>query len=183
MSIHASDAIRLHDRTFTHLLSAAAIQHQVIALADRINRDYADRKIFFVAVLNGSFMFAGDLTKKIQPECRISFVKLASYKGTRSTGHLRTIFGLEESVFGQHVVIIEDIVDTGLTLAKMIDDLKNLGAQSIETVSLFRKKSSREQGTEVKYVGFELDNEFVVGYGLDYDGLGRNLPDVYQAAG
>lgn len=180
MQHSVTDSILIHDRTFLRLIQHSAIQKKVRGLAEQINSDYKDRNIFFVAILNGSFMFAADLLKNIQIECRISFVKLASYKGTRSIGQLKAIFGLEESVFGQHVIIIEDIVDTGLTLTKMIEDLKSLGAQSIDTVSLLRKKPAREKGPEVKYVGFELEQEFVVGYGLDYDGLGRNLSDIYH---
>ncbi len=126
-------------------------------------------------------MFASDLLKSISPECRISFVKVSSYNGTMSTGQLKTILGLEESVFGQSVIIVEDIVDTGLTLQKIVAEIESLGANSVETVSLLRKKPARDKGIEVKYVGFELDLEFVVGYGLDFAGLGRNLPNLYQA--
>jgi hypoxanthine phosphoribosyltransferase len=170
----------LHDKNFTALIAAEEIQQRVSALAAQLNTDYANKKVLFIAILNGSFMFAADLLKNIQMEARISFVKVSSYNGTASSGQLKTILGLEESVFGQSVIIVEDIVDTGLTLGKIVDDLKSLGAQSVETVSLLRKKPARDKAVEVEYVGFELDHEFVVGYGLDYDGLGRNLPSLYH---
>lgn len=170
----------LHDRQFIGLISSDQIQKQVRALANQISVDYAEKKVLFIAILNGSFMFASDLLKGVQVECRISFVRVASYRGTLSTGQLKSILGLEESVFAQHVVIVEDIVDTGLTLQTIVDELKGLGAQSVETVSLIRKKPAREKGVAVRYVGFELNNEFVVGYGLDYDGLGRNLTEIYH---
>ncbi len=174
--------IALHNRHFNGLISASQIQKKVHALADQINADYANKKVLFVAILNGSFMFASDLLKAVRMECRVSFVKVSSYSGTLSTGQLKSIIGLEESVFAQHVIVVEDIVDTGLTLQTIVAELKGLGAQSVETVSLLRKKPAREKGVEVKYVGFELDDEFVVGYGLDYDGLGRNLAEIYHTA-
>src|SRR6185436_10641300 len=130
--------------------------------------------------LNGSFMFASDLLKEISIPCRISFVKISSYSGTASTGQLKTLIGLEESLFGLDIVILEDIVDSGLTLQKTMGELKALGAKSVEAVSLLRKSPAREKNIDVKYVGFDMENEFVVGYGLDYDGLGRNLKDIYK---
>jgi hypoxanthine phosphoribosyltransferase len=105
---------------------------------------------------------------------------VSSYAGTTSTGQLKTLIGLEESLFNQDILIVEDIVDTGLTLQKIVDELKSLGTRSVEVVALLRKTPAREKGIPVKYVGFEIENEFVVGYGLDYDGLGRNLKDIYK---
>ena len=111
----------------------------------------------------------------------MSFVKISSYSGTSSTGQLKSLIGHEESLFNQDIIIVEDIVDSGLTLQKIMDDLKGLGAKSVEAIALLRKKEAREKKIDVKYVGFDLDSEFVLGYGLDYDGLGRNHKDIYKA--
>ena len=125
-------------------------------------------------------MFASDLMKHLTIPCRISFVKVSSYSGTASTGQVKTLIGHEESLFGLDIIVVEDIVDSGLTLQKIMEDLKGLGAKSVEAMALLRKQDAREKNVEVKYVGFELDDEFVLGYGLDYDGLGRNLPEIYK---
>ncbi len=127
-------------------------------------------------------MFASDLLKEIKVPCRVSFVKTSSYSGTASTGQLKTLIGHEESLFNQHILIVEDIVDTGLTLEKIMEELRGLGAKSVEAISLLRKNPAREKKVDVKYVGFDLENEFVIGYGLDYDGLGRNYKDIYKVA-
>lgn len=171
--------MKLKDLTFKKLLGADRIEKKVAALADRIEKDYADKTPVFLPILNGSFMFASDLLKEIQIPCRVSFVKISSYTGTASTGQLKTLIGHDESLFGTDIVIVEDIVDTGLTLQKIMDELKDLGAKSVECVTLLRKQGAREKNIPIAYVGFELDHEFVVGYGLDYDGMGRNLRDIY----
>ena len=167
---------------FREFISDQEIQDKVQSIAAEINRDYATRAPVFLPVLNGSFIFAADLIKNITIPSRVSFVKVSSYSGTVSTGQLRTLIGLEESLFNQDILIVEDIIDTGLTLQKIVDDLKSLGTKSVEVVTLLRKKPAREKGLHVRYVGFEIENEFVLGYGLDYDGLGRNLKPVYKAA-
>lgn len=172
--------MNLKDLTFRKAIAADKISAKVASLAKQINRDYQGKTPLFVPVLNGSFMFASDLLKEINLTCRVSFVKVASYSGTASTGQLKTLIGHEESLFNQDIIIIEDIVDTGLTLQKIMDELRSLGARSVEAVALLRKQPAREKNIEVKYVGFDLETEFVVGYGLDYDGLGRNLTDIYK---
>ena len=125
-------------------------------------------------------MFASDLVKQLTMPCRISFVKVSSYSGTNSTGQIKTLVGHEESLFNQDILIVEDIVDTGLTLEKIMEELRALGAKSVEAVSLLRKQQAREKSINVKYVGFELNDEFVLGYGLDYDGFGRNSKNLYK---
>jgi len=125
-------------------------------------------------------MFASDLLKEVTIPCHVSFVKISSYAGTASTGQLKTLIGHDDSLFDLHIVVVEDIVDSGLTLQKLMEDLKGRGAKSVEAVSLLRKQIARDKGIEVKYVGFEIEHEFVLGYGLDYDGLGRNLKDIYK---
>jgi hypoxanthine phosphoribosyltransferase len=154
---------------------------KVKELAVRLNKDYANKTPVLLPILNGSFMFASDLMKELTVPCRISFVKISSYSGTNSTGQLKTLIGHEESLFNQDILIVEDIIDTGLTIEKIMLELRELGAKSVETVSLLRKQPAREKKVDVKYIGFELANEFVLGYGMDYDGLGRNLKDLYRS--
>jgi hypoxanthine phosphoribosyltransferase len=165
--------------TFKKSIANARIQKAVESLAARINTDYKGRTPVLLPILNGAFIFAADLIKELDIDCRVSFVKVSSYSGTMSSGQLKSLIGHEESVFGQEILIIEDIVDTGLTLHRIMDELRALGAKSVNTVALLRKKAARDKKVDVKYVGFELEDEFVLGYGLDYDGLGRNHKDLY----
>lgn len=166
---------------FNEFISEKIVLEKVQSLAAEVSRDYDDRTPVFLPVLNGSFIFAADLIRNITIPSRVSFVKVSSYSGTVTTGQLKTLIGLEESLFNQNIIIVEDIVDTGLTLQKIVEELKSLGTKSVEVVTLLRKKTSREKGLQVKYVGFDIENEFVLGYGLDYDGLGRNLKPIYKA--
>ena len=172
--------MKIKDLEFKKFISAEAIQEKVESLANQINKDYKDKTPVLLPILNGSFIFAGDLTKSIKIPCRVSFVKVASYSGTSSSGQMKTLIGHEESLFNQDILIVEDIVDTGLTLQKIMDELKSLGAKSVEVVTLLRKQTARDKNLDVKYVGFDLKDEFVLGYGLDYDGLGRNTRDIYK---
>lgn len=166
---------------FIEFIPEEKIQHQVKVLASEINKLYSDKNPVFLPVLNGSFMFAADLLKHVSIPCSVSFVKISSYQGLNSTGQLKTLIGLDESLFNQDIIIVEDIVDTGLTLQKIVSELKSLGTRSVEVVSLLRKKPARDKGVVVRFTGFEIENEFVLGYGLDYDGLGRNLRQLFQA--
>ena len=172
--------MKLKDLEFKKFIPADRIEKKIISLAQQINEDYHDKSPIFLPILNGSFMFAADLLKEVTITCRVSFVKISSYSGTAGTGQLKTLIGQDESLFGLDIIVVEDIVDTGLTLQKIMEELKGLGAKSVEAISLLRKKGAREKNLEVKYVGFELEDEFVLGYGLDYDGLGRNLRDLYK---
>jgi hypoxanthine phosphoribosyltransferase len=173
--------MKIKDLSFKKFISKTKVQQKVTALAQQINEDYIDKTPIFLPILNGSFMFAADLIKHVTVPNKISFVKVSSYAGTTSSGQLKTLIGLEESLFNQHIVLIEDIVDTGLTLQKIVEELKGLGTKSVEVVALLRKQPAREKMIDVKYVGFEIENEFVVGYGLDYDGYARNLEDIYES--
>jgi hypoxanthine phosphoribosyltransferase len=175
--------MKIKDLEFKKTITSAKILERVSELAQQVNTDYKERAPIFLPILNGSFMFASDLLKEINIPCRVSFVKISSYAGTSSTGQLKSLIGHEESLFNQDIIIVEDIVDSGLTLQKIMDDLKGLGAKSVEAIALLRKKGAREKNIDVKYVGFDLDSEFVLGYGLDYDGLGRNHKDIYKAIG
>ena|SRR5688572_24062897 len=173
--------MQVKDLQFRQFINKSKVQAQVRALAQQINSDYQDKTPVFLPILNGSFIFAADLIKQIEIPCTVSFVKTSSYSGTSSTGQLKTLIGLDASLFNQDIIIIEDIVDTGLTLQKVIDELRSLGTKSVEVAALLRKQPAREKLIDVKYIGFEIENEFVLGYGLDYDGLGRNLKEIYKA--
>ena len=174
------DVIKLHDKKFRIMIPAAEIDRAVEAVARRINQDYADKQTpLFVGVLNGSFMFMSDLIKKIQFQNELSFVKLASYEGTESSGQVRSLIGLNNSIEGRHVIIVEDIVDTGESIDHMIRDLETRKPASIEVCTLFFKPGSYRKERPIKYKAMEIGNEFIVGYGLDYDQLGRSLKDIY----
>ena len=176
--------VRLHDKDFLLYQPASAIAAAVRAVAARLNADYAGRRPLLVAVLNGSFMFAADLVRELTVDgLEISFVKLTSYEGTESTGAIKQLIGLREEVRDRHVIVIEDIVDTGHTAAGLVRRLAEQGAASVELACLLLKPASVRVPLTVRYAGLEIPNDFVVGYGLDYDGLGRHLPDLYQAVG
>jgi hypoxanthine phosphoribosyltransferase len=174
------ETIKLHDRQFKVLIPAARIDEAVTDVARRINSDYAARETpLFLGVLNGSFMFLSDLMKKIEFNCELSFVKLASYEGTGSTGEVKNLIGLNNDLAGRHVVIVEDIVDTGGSIEHMVRELERHRPASIEICTLFFKPASYARTIPVRYRALEIGNEFIVGYGLDYNQLGRNLKDVY----
>lgn len=172
--------IRLHDKRFKVMIPAARIDEVVGAVADRINRDYAGKETpIFLGVLNGSFMFFSDLIKKIEFNSEISFVKLASYEGTSSTGEVRSLIGLNGSIEGRHIIVVEDIVDTGESIAHMVAELEKHRPASVEICTLFFKPASYRKRIPIRYAAMEIGNEFIVGYGLDYDQLGRSLKDIY----
>jgi hypoxanthine phosphoribosyltransferase len=172
--------IKVHDRWFDSYLSEALIQAKVAELAQAINTDYADKKPLFIAVLNGAFMFAADLFKQLTIDAEICFIKLVSYKGMRSGGHVTTSIGLDQDVYNRHVVIVEDIVDTGKTLGIFLPKLQHQQPASLQIAALLHKPEATKHPLDLRYVGFSIPNKFVVGYGLDYDGLGRNLKEIYQ---
>ncbi|MEL7003209.1 MAG: hypoxanthine phosphoribosyltransferase [Bacteroidota bacterium] len=171
----------IKEKSFEKYLDNESIQSRVKALAEQINNDYKDTKPLFIAVLNGSFMFAADLMKEVTIPCEISFVKVASYEEMESTGNVKQLIGLNENIFKRDVIIVEDIIDTGKTITKILSEFESLGTNSVEVLTLLRKPLSLE--IPLKYVGFEIEDDFVLGYGLDYDGLGRNLKDLYKLEG
>ena len=177
---HMSKVIKVHDKEFSLFISELQIKQEVKRIADQLSFDIAGRKPLFLCVLNGGFMFAADLFKHISEPCEISFVKFASYEGTRSTGRVKELIGLNESIAGRLVIVIEDIVDTGRTMQMMRSRLFELGAIDVKIVSLLLKPVALEVDITVQYVAFEIAKDFVVGYGLDYDGLGRNYADIYK---
>jgi hypoxanthine phosphoribosyltransferase len=174
--------IKLHDKTFNTYLSEEEIQQKVKGIADQLNLDYKDKRPLFVAILNGSFMFAADLFKYLKIDAEISFIKLASYKGMKSSGNVITAIGLEMDLYGREVVIVEDIVDTGKTLHQFLPKLDHQQPKSLKIAALLHKPEATQYQLKIDYLGFSIPNKFVVGYGLDFDGLGRNYKEIYQLA-
>jgi adenylate kinase len=172
--------IKIHDKIFVPYLSEGEIDGIVNRIANQINADYKGKQPLFIGIMNGSFMFASDLMKKIELTCEISFVKFASYVGMESSGELTNLVGLQQSIKDRHVVIVEDIIDTGQTLEKVIHMMEKQGAASIRIATLLLKPDVFNKNYDVDYVGKDIPNKFVVGYGLDYDQLGRNLSEIYQ---
>jgi hypoxanthine phosphoribosyltransferase len=172
--------VKVHDKSFETYLSEEKILHRVKEIATAISKDYAGKRPLFIAILNGSFMFAADLFKNLTIEAELCFIKLASYKGLKSSGNVVTSIGLEDDLFGKDVIIVEDIVDTGKTLHNFLPKLLHQQPKSLKIAALLHKSEATEYPLELNYIGFDIPNKFVVGYGLDYDGLGRNLNEIYQ---
>ena len=171
--------VKIKDKTFKTSIPEAEILQKVKVVADRINKDFEGKTPVFLAVLNGSFIFAADLMRMITIPSEISFVKYASYEGTSSTGSMKTLMGINQDLEGRHVVIVEDIVDSGFTMQHMIEDLKKKNPASIEICSLLVKPGNLKVKLDINYAVMEIPNDFIVGYGLDYDQEGRNLRDIY----
>ncbi len=174
------ETIRIHDKTFQPYLTAAEIAEKVALLARQISEDYRDKNPLFLAILNGSFIFAADLFRQLTIPAEISFIKLVSYRGTKSSGQVITSIGLDETLFGRDVVILEDIVDTGRTLTEFLPQLAHHQPASLKIVALLHKPEAAAFPLKVDYTGFSIPDKFVVGYGLDYNGHGRNTPAIYQ---
>ncbi|MFY8005413.1 MAG: hypoxanthine phosphoribosyltransferase [Chitinophagaceae bacterium] len=173
-------SITVLDKKFQPYIQEAEILAAVEQLANTINKEYKDKKPLFIAILNGAFMFASDLFKKINIEAEICFIKLASYKGTQSTGHVITSIGLDAAINQRHVIILEDIIDTGKTLHSFLPQLVNQNPASLKIATLLHKPDATIYPVSVDYYCFKIPNKFVLGYGLDYDGWARNLKDIYQ---
>lgn len=172
-------SVVIHGHTFKPKISSSEIQKAVAEVAKQINKDLKGKQPLFLAVLNGSFMFAADLMKKVNIECEISFVKVASYEGTSSSGKIKQLIGLNEDIKGRTVVIIEDIVDTGNTIENVWEQLKTLGVADIRIATLLFKPNAYTKTVPIEYAAIVIPNDFIVGYGLDYKGFGRNLEDIY----
>lgn len=172
--------IKLKDLFFEPYLSEKVILNRVKELAVSINRDYQTKNPIFLAVLNGSFMFMSDICKEISVDMSISFIKVASYSGLKSDGKVRELIGLGESLKDKDVLIVEDIVDTGTSMTHLLEIINNEQPSSVEVVSLLLKPGALKEPVKIKYIGFEIPDLFVVGYGLDFQGQGRNLKDIYQ---
>jgi hypoxanthine phosphoribosyltransferase len=172
--------IKVHDKSFETYLSEETILQRVKEISAAISKDYAGRRPLFIAILNGSFMFAADLFKQLTIEAELCFIKLASYRGMKSSGNVVTSIGLEDDLFGKEVIIVEDIVDTGKTLHNFLPKLQHQQPKTLRIATLLHKSEATEYPLDLDYIGFDIPNKFVVGYGLDYDGLGRNLKEIYQ---
>lgn len=174
--------IQVLDKKFQPYINADQIQEQIVKLARQINEEYAGKKPLFIPILNGSFMFASDLFKELNIEAEICFIKLASYKGTRSTGNVMTSIGLDMPLKDRHIIIVEDIVDTGKTLKEFLPQLEDQHPASIKIAALLHKPDALVHPLKIDYIGFNVPNKFLLGFGLDYDGLGRNFKEIYQLA-
>lgn len=171
--------MKILDLEFKPFITEKEIQHAVKKLGKKLNQEYSDRNPLFLVILNGAFIFAADLFRELKITAEVSFIKLSSYHEVKSSGRVREIIGLNHTIFNRNLIILEDIIDTGLTLHYTLEALQDLGAASIEVVTLFLKPDSFKKRIEVKYIGFEIPNGFVIGYGMDYQGYGRNLKNVF----
>lgn len=173
-------SVKVRDKEFELFISEAEIIKAIDRIADQINKDLDGKDPLFVCVLNGSFMFAGELMKKVTIPSEISFVRMASYQGTKSTGKIKEIYGLEEDIEGRTIVIIEDIVDTGHTMSLILDQLACDNPKEIRVATLLFKPDALKTEVKLDYIALEIPSDFIVGFGLDYDGYGRNLADIYK---
>lgn len=171
--------IRIKDKHFIVYISSEEIQKRIDIVAGKINTEMAGKKPLFLAVLNGSFLFAADLMKRLTIDCEISFIKVASYHGTSSTGQMKQLIGLNEDLKDRTVVILEDIVDTGYTLETLRAQIMKMAPAEMKVATLLFKPEAYTRDIPIDYAGFEVPNHFLVGYGLDYDGLGRNMEDIF----
>lgn len=172
--------IKIHDKYFKASIPFKQIDEAIDKMAHNINIDLKETTPIFLVILNGSFMFAGDLLKKINLPCEVSFVKLASYVGTQTTEKVRQLIGFDEDIAGRTIVIVEDIIDSGITMENVLQQLETMGAADVRIATLLFKPDAFKKSYEIDYVGIEIPNDFIVGYGLDYDGQGRNLKDIYK---
>jgi len=172
--------LKIKDKEFTLYLSQKELERKVKELGEQISKDYQGKSPIVLGVLNGAFMFLSDLMKEVEVPLELSFIKIASYSGTNSTGKVKEVIGLSEDVKGRHVLIVEDIVDTGLSMTHLKEMVEAQKPASIAIASLLVKPEALKEPIDIDYVGFDIPTKFVVGYGLDYDGFGRNLKEIYQ---
>ncbi|MFZ4399090.1 MAG: hypoxanthine phosphoribosyltransferase [Bacteroidales bacterium] len=172
--------IKVKDKEFAIFIESDTILKAVNVVAQRINLDYKDKNPLFLIVLNGAFMFASDLFKKLTIDCEMSFVKLSSYSGTTSTEQVKHLIGINEDLKGRNIIVVEDIVDTGITIEHMMEELKKFEPADVKIATLLMKPDKYKKGYAIDYVAIEIPNDFIIGYGLDYDGFARNLPDIYK---
>ena len=175
------DAIKVLDKEFVKHINENEIQAKVIEISGRILTDFSGKNPLFIVVLNGAFRFAADIIRNLDMECEISFVKISSYQGDESTGETEFLIGLNENIEGRHVIIIEDIVDSGLTMFQLISKLSKSNPADIRVASLLLKPAALQRNIKVDYPGFDCETKFLIGYGLDYNGKGRELNDIYMA--
>jgi hypoxanthine phosphoribosyltransferase len=174
------ETIQVKDKRFEIFIPAIRIESVVSGMAEKINRDYEGKNPLFLAILNGSFVFAADLLRKVSIPCTISFVKFSSYQGTSTTSKVKELIGLNEDIKGRHIILVEDIVDTGITMDMILGDLKKYEPADVKIACFCHKPDAFKKTFAIDYIGMNIPDEFIVGYGLDYDGFGRNLPDIYK---
>jgi hypoxanthine phosphoribosyltransferase len=174
------EQVTIKDKTFAINIPEAKIQSRIKELGRQISKDMQDKSPVFLCVLNGAFLFAADVFRHIELDCEISFLRVSSYSGTQSTGIIKNLVGVSDDLRGRNVVILEDIVDTGDTITYLIEELKKHQIGELRIATLLFKPNALRQNVKLDYVGFEVPNDFLVGYGLDYDGFGRNLKDIYK---
>lgn len=175
------ESIQIHDKHFVPFINSDKIERYVEFLANQIAQDLDPEEVpIFIGILNGSFMFAADFMRKFPNDCHITFVKMASYEGVNSTGKIKHLVGINEDLEGKTVIILEDIIDTGNTLAEIYEIFRDKNVKKLKIATLFFKPDVFRKELPIDYIGKSIDDKFIVGYGLDYDGLGRNLPDIYQ---
>lgn len=179
ISQNIMETVKIKDKEFVPFIPEKEIKERVKAVAEQINKDMADKNPLLLAVLNGSFIFAADLMREITIPCEISFVKLASYQGTMSTGDVKEVMGINEDLSGRTVIIVEDIVESGLTMKQMIESLGTRSPESVHICTLLLKPERLKVELDIEYVAFSIPNDFILGYGLDYDQQGRHLKDIY----
>ncbi len=171
-------SVIINDKKFVPFITAQQIETRIAELAKRIDTDYAGKKVLCIGILNGSFIFAADLARALNLSVEFTFIKYTSYRKMLSSGQVDKLIGLTSEVKNRHVLLIEDIIDTGLTMSEIINDMQQMQPASMEIATLLLKPSALQEDLDIKYIGFEIENRFVVGYGLDYDGYGRNLKDI-----
>lgn len=174
------EVVEVKDKIFRKFISRPQIDQVVLEIAGRINADYKGKNPLLLGVLNGAFIFAADLMRSLTIPCQVSFVKYASYVGTKSTEEVKELIGLNESLAGRHVIVVEDIVDSGITMDHLLRDIVNHRPASVKLACFFLKPKAFVKSFRIDYLGMEIPNAFIVGYGLDYDGYGRNLPEIYK---
>ena len=175
--------ITVRDKSFSIFITSEQVQNRISEMAEKINADLNGKNPVFICILKGALFFSADLLKKIRLECEISFMRVSSYSGLQSTGNIRQHFGLTDDITGRSVVILEDIVDSGDTVVYLLDELKKGRPAEVRIASLLLKPASLKHHVRIDYTGFEVPDDFLVGYGLDYDGIGRNLNDIYKLTG
>lgn len=173
-------SIKIYDKEFEVSINSNNIQEAINKMALKINSELAKKDVVFIGILNGSFMFASDLFRKIEFNCKITFVKVASYQGTSSSGVIKSLIGINENIKGKTVVVLEDIIDTGETLENIICQLKGFEPEEIKIATFLFKPLAFKKSFKIDYIGIEVPNDFIVGYGLDYNGIGRNYPEIYS---
>lgn len=173
------NSVIVKDKTFRPFLAAEEIQKRVAEVGARISKDLEGKNPLFLAILNGSYVFAADLLRHITTPCEISFIRVSSYSGMESTGKLTEVIGLKENIEGRTVVIVEDIIDSGFTMEGLVNSLKAKNPADLRICTLLTKPGNMKVNLDIPYCAFEIPNDFIVGYGLDYDGYGRNLPAIY----